>query len=119
MSDETKYSPEPWRFVDDGKWPGGFSVWTGIGIRIFEASEADARRMVACVNACAGIPTSALESGALAKVLVQLMAVQSFASAVASDSLRDPDTWALHRGMAGVMRDRCYETLVALGRLKP
>lgn len=28
-------------------------------------TEADARRIVACVNACAGIPTEALERGAL------------------------------------------------------
>jgi hypothetical protein len=33
-----------------------------------EVARADARRIVACVNACAGIPTEALESGALAEV---------------------------------------------------
>ncbi len=32
-------------------------------------SDADARRIVACVNACAGIPTEALEAGALGEVL--------------------------------------------------
>jgi hypothetical protein len=32
--------------------------------------EADARRIAACVNACAGIPTEALQAGALARVLV-------------------------------------------------
>lgn len=31
--------------------------------------EANARRIVACVNACAGIPTEALESGAIASLM--------------------------------------------------
>ena len=35
----------------------------------FDGSEADARRIVACVNACAGIPTDDLEHGDIAKAL--------------------------------------------------
>jgi hypothetical protein len=58
-----KHSPEPWRATDDAAWMGGARVWSGLGARMFEASEVDARRIVACVNACAGIPTEALGAG--------------------------------------------------------
>lgn len=34
-------------------------------------AEADARRIVACVNACAGIPTEALEAGAIAALVLE------------------------------------------------
>lgn len=77
---EQKHTPEPWRVecdeYDDGNggcqaraWP---TVWAGgtelIGTEGFyselgrEADIANARRIVACVNACAGISTAALES---------------------------------------------------------
>ena len=68
---ETKHTPEPWEVV--GKfsdriyhaasdtvvaqawYPGGSDSYPA------ETMHANARRIVACVNACAGIPTGALE----------------------------------------------------------
>ena len=73
---ETKHSPEPWRLSPAGKWygPSVEAGPEGDGSR-FVLNEGcafdvgDLRRIVACVNACAGIPTEALESGALGKAL--------------------------------------------------
>jgi hypothetical protein len=90
-----KHSPEPWqaarldvsgadefkaytaRCIDEGS-PGDFYIvlvqkpdgpadacHTGNG----PASAANARRIVACVNACAGLSTEALEAGALSVLL--------------------------------------------------
>ena len=68
---ETKHSPEPWyQDPEDCAWLGGASVFSEKGpVRLCEVSEADARRIVACVNACAGLPTEALEAGALGRAL--------------------------------------------------
>lgn len=65
MSEHTK---EPWEAVTDcpGKccWDiqpvGGNAPWDRINGP--EMSEADARRIVACVNACAGVPSEILQS---------------------------------------------------------
>lgn len=70
MSDETKWSPEPWHVVELGEEDETFhfihdardkSVADVIGNDGVEVDGANARRIVACVNACAGIPTEALE----------------------------------------------------------
>jgi hypothetical protein len=88
MSDEqTKWSPEPWRAVHDDY---GDEWWFGGDRRggqwviesVPQANDHDrfqavtcgefgeqARRIVAAVNAVAGIPTEALEGGALAALL--------------------------------------------------
>ena len=50
MSD-MRYTPGPWRVVEKGR-----------GWR-------DARRIVACVNACDGIPTESLEAGVVRKLV--------------------------------------------------
>jgi hypothetical protein len=76
---ETKHSPEPWTDLADGiDGPANSHpvvdvdthslVARAYGDEVDEA-EANARRIVACVNACAGIPTAALESGALAEAI--------------------------------------------------
>ena len=73
---------------------------------VYGPSEPDARRIVACVNACAGIPTEALEAGALGKAL-------------------DALAWHGHRGLpcpyastAGPCRNcEADRALRALGRL--
>jgi hypothetical protein len=92
MSDDVKHSPEPWvaevdavldagGFVCAEGWPGDTQgMWTDGGedgpvmnLKAYEAAEdANARRIVACVNALAGIPTAALEEGALAKALDEI-----------------------------------------------
>ena len=64
-----EHTKEPWEIRHDpGMFSGALcivqketsqfvSVWAS------HAREADARRTVACVNACAGIPTELLEAG--------------------------------------------------------
>ena len=57
------HTPEPWQVSAGSQDYTGLcnkdkSIGTGI-------SQVDARRIVACVNACAGIPTESLESGRL------------------------------------------------------
>lgn len=69
------HSPEPWRVTPDD--PAGAiedangvqcaEAWPGNGLEAEQ--DANARRIVAAVNAVAGISTEALESGALAKLL--------------------------------------------------
>lgn len=72
------HTPEPWR-VDSGKdyytkglhicgdadnetnGAGIAGIWDGRDELPESVQEANARRIVACVNACAGIPTVALE----------------------------------------------------------
>ena len=73
---ETKHSPEPWRLSPAGKWygPSVEAGPEGDGSR-FVLNEGcafdvgDLRRIVAAVNAVAGISTEALESGALGRAL--------------------------------------------------
>jgi len=73
MSDHT---PEPWRLYPPGACVPHYDVRERIvsdcpsGRSVSDPiSEADARRIVACVNACAGIPTEALEAGAVREAL--------------------------------------------------
>ncbi len=75
---ETNHSPEPWRVVDETYVCFGPPDAAGrdtVAASAFQ--EEDARRIVAAVNACAGIPTEALESGALGKALDGLAFVLS------------------------------------------
>ena len=65
MNNEQKHSPEPWDCRQTG--PGEYVVYNvehGTGIRIAllygDAHKANARRIVAAVNACAGIETKML-----------------------------------------------------------
>jgi hypothetical protein len=105
---ETKHSPEPWRIDKEDPASGigdaaGEICAEGWGRK--RLADANARRIVACVNALAGISTEALESGALAKAL---------------------DLWAEYRRLMetdGVVPETMVEavhaSLRALGRLKP
>jgi hypothetical protein len=103
---ETKHSPEPWSvggmsgcedgcYAADGSlcaegWPGDTTnLDPGKDVNAFLARQnANARRIVACVNACAGLPTEALEAGALAKALGALARIVRYASedAAAADA---------------------------------
>jgi hypothetical protein len=56
----TQHSPEPWRLTD----PGGISDANGMFVadwRNSDLRQADLARIVACVNACRGIPNDLLE----------------------------------------------------------
>jgi len=57
MAEQMRYTLRPWRFVEKGR-----------GWR-------DARRIAACVNACEGIPTEALESGVVQEMVEALEAL--------------------------------------------
>jgi hypothetical protein len=123
---ETRHSPEPWT-EDDGNVfseplqaqridaimrrlngeggshpdeglngePLGFVAAAGQNRENFEA---DALRIVAAVNSVAGIPTAALESGALAKALDALVICEA-------------------SGSCGEYGRHVFEALRALGRL--
>jgi hypothetical protein len=82
MSDETKHSLEPWR--QNPEWPEEVKDaedlvcaegWPARDLdspdfyRQQNRQNANARRIVAAVNACAGISTAALESGVVGELL--------------------------------------------------
>jgi hypothetical protein len=113
MSEETKHSPEPWSAgLRDGTFPDEIDDATGFRCAAAyghgnsrhpdDAAEANARRIVAAVNAVAGIPTEALEAGKLGEAL---KAAERLATACAVDGLYRYET-----------RDVC-DALRALGRL--
>ena len=65
---DSKHTAEPWERMFPNDSDGYDSVADSHGNGIFQGeyyeptcSPADARRIVACVNACAGIPTEFLE----------------------------------------------------------
>jgi hypothetical protein len=126
MSEEAKHSPEPWgafrldvsgtdefkaytaRCIDQGApedfyivmvdKPDGSADVCHVGNG--PTSAENARRIVAAVNAVAGIPTAALESGALAKALDALVICEA-------------------SGSCGEYGRHAFEALRALGRLEP
>ena len=55
---KTEHTPEPWSYGEDND---GWYVEKDRLQIAHGLSEEDARRIVACVNACAGIPTEVLE----------------------------------------------------------
>ena len=57
---DTKYTPEPWSYHQRGTY---FVLTGGARVTIDGSAknEANARRIVACVNACVGITTEELE----------------------------------------------------------
>ncbi len=65
-----EHTPEPWAFVPWHIEEGPSAVRAPAGHLVCNtASDIDARRIVACVNACAGIPIEFLESGGVAKLV--------------------------------------------------
>jgi len=64
-----EHTPGPWRVVESAVFigechtyePDGSPAWGGFLLRSCPRPEANARRIVACFNACEGIPTDALE----------------------------------------------------------
>ncbi|MGE8045191.1 hypothetical protein ACQKO6_13380 [Pseudomonas monteilii] len=75
----TKHTAEPWDLMPHGIIYGGpvqryangstksqIAMATGANFMALGEQQANARRIVACVNACAGISTDALEQGQVA-----------------------------------------------------
>lgn len=77
----SEHTPEPWDACD-GKNPGSTLIYS-VAARHFpallhiqpspnssvEQMHIDIRRILACVNACAGIPTAALEKSAVRSII--------------------------------------------------
>ncbi len=71
-----EHAPEPWQvFLDNFGLP---SVHTQMGfarVARVDMGEENAHRIVACVNACQGIPNGALELKALTKLIAACRAI--------------------------------------------
>lgn len=73
------YTPEPWRFVPWHIEEGASAVRAPDGHLICStASDANSRRIVACVNALAGIPIEAIESGVVAELVKAADAIERY-----------------------------------------
>lgn len=69
---KTEHTPEPWRTDAKSGFPQDVHDATGnLVAACSEANfgEANARRIVACVNACAGISIESLEAGGIGSIL--------------------------------------------------
>lgn len=123
---ETKWSPEPWNVC----WMDGSravarevqsvaAIWAGDPRPIVSTGKpGDWPRIVAAVNACAGIPTEALETGALAKALAALGGRSGFGHNVQSSGRCDCGECHHPRGAPYHMDDCSVgRALRALGRL--
>lgn len=108
MSNETKHTPEPWQYTESGVTmvsiiePDGHTIFhcnTLLNSTAQRLKMENARRIVACVNACAGIPTVDLEN-AQSRQNEQLT---GFGKACEqrdelAAALRDLENWATARG---------------------
>lgn len=73
------HTQEPWRFVPWHIEEGPSAVRASDGHLICStASDANARRIVACVNALAGIPIEAIESGVIAELVEAAKAIERY-----------------------------------------
>ena len=61
-----QHTPEPWAFGEDND---GWYVEKDRDQFVYGLTEANARRIVACVNACAGISTESMEVGGVGSIL--------------------------------------------------
>jgi hypothetical protein len=74
-----EHTPEPWKVVDDVDVESGpqGALWyvstAGARGRTLDEARANARRIVAAVNACAGLPTEVLEANALDSTVGRLV----------------------------------------------
>lgn len=85
---ETKHSPEPWHWEERVFEEDRVFIWWGEGrghqvvmFKVPDAADgaeeiADARRIVACVNALAGVPTDLLERVDPVALKAMLLSVQ-------------------------------------------
>lgn len=76
MSQTTQHTPEPWKAEEYTIWSNdGFLLLTTCDTSINgtvitdEEQKANTRRIVACVNACAGVETKRLEDGMCVKTV--------------------------------------------------
>ena len=117
-TDSTKrapaHTPEPWRYVDEST-PAAVEMGLrdyaiesddgGFDIASLVSSEADARRIVAAVNACRGISTESLENGVVKELLASSIRFSEAIRNHYSDAqlcLEERDAWrdAIENAMA-------------------
>ena len=91
----SKHTKEPW------EWGGGTAI-TRLGryihvepLRSLREASANARRIVACVNSCAGIPTEALEAGVIGEMQAAFADLERTASDVARQGAKTGSQWTL------------------------
>src|SRR3989304_2986272 len=96
---EQLHTREPWHLyhenkvieIHDGTSDAKSSIvfWTGFdaGDKSYEEKLANAHRIVACVNACAGIPTEQLETSHRNSAVTRLVAINIELLTVAKKSL--------------------------------
>lgn len=75
----SKHTPEPWKVQHPHAGQRGWEIADSSGLNQVsqDVTEANARRIVACVNACRGLPTDELEQkGLVAAVGTQLLDVE-------------------------------------------
>lgn len=89
MTDKT-HTPEPWEFVGTASainviGPKGESIiWHGDDV-----DEPNIRRMVVCVNVLAGIPTEAIEAGAVSHAIEALRAIEDARNGYTPDEVQN------------------------------
>lgn len=120
----TSYTPEPWTVTENlpsGSYGPSLTIrkdrqiviasLTGSALHNGQAP-GNARRIVACVNACAGIPTEALEGGAVSDAMKALQAMANVQSS-RRHPLGQPD-----EGIAYNAAQAMSWTLAALAKLR-
>lgn len=127
----SKHTPEPWAVerahdIDAIAWVGQFAVLpVDHATKVMRGNtEEDARRIVACVNACRGLPTDELEQkGLITAVGTQLLAADDRAegqgreirrlASIAADAENQLADMLNQRGelldAAGILADRLFE----------
>lgn len=132
MTIENQHTPEPWATTQDGGYlvhANDAAPATPIPLVtpfVYPANRdkfggptplafANARRIVACVNACKGIPTAALERGLLHRVLTE---AESLIRQVEEYGVRDHAGEWVQEPYSGALSDPLKADLMAL-RLMP
>jgi hypothetical protein len=71
VSNQVKHTAEPWKVQKPHAGNRGFEIADSSGLNQVcqDVNEANARRIVACVNACRGLPTDELEQRGLVQAV--------------------------------------------------
>lgn len=97
MTKKAQHTPEPWiLFSDETQSLAILPVGRFGAVARFKyrPSGADADRIVAAVNACEGIPTEALEQGAVKDLLVALRRAEQYLEVVGGAHPSEQDVLA-------------------------